>query len=58
VKRNFEVFDRLDFIDEIAQHIPDPGAQMGQEANGSLRHHADRNCATRLFSRASVAGKA
>jgi len=28
VKRNFEVFDPLDFIAEITQHIPDPGAQQ------------------------------
>ncbi len=28
VSRNFEVFDPLDFIAEIAQHIPDPGKQL------------------------------
>ena len=28
MKRNFEVFDPLDFIAEITQHIPDPGAQQ------------------------------
>jgi hypothetical protein len=28
VKRNFEVFDPLDFIAEITQHIPDQGAQQ------------------------------
>ena len=26
--RNFEVFDPLDFLAEITQHIPDPGMQM------------------------------
>jgi hypothetical protein len=31
--------------------------EMGQEANGALRHNADRGCATRRFSRAAVAGK-
>ena len=28
INRNFEVFDPLDFIAEITQHIPDPGAQQ------------------------------
>lgn len=28
VSRNFEVFDGLDFLAEITQHIPDPGMQM------------------------------
>ncbi len=28
VSRNFEVFDPLDFLAEITQHIPDPGMQM------------------------------
>ena len=28
VPRNFEVFDPLDFIAEITQHIPDPGMQL------------------------------
>lgn len=28
VSRNFEVFDPLEFLAEITQHIPDPGMQM------------------------------
>ncbi len=28
ISRNFEVFDPLDFLAEITQHIPDPGMQM------------------------------
>jgi ribosomal protein S27E len=28
VSRNFEVFDPLDFLAEVTQHIPDPGMQM------------------------------
>jgi hypothetical protein len=28
VSRNFEVFDPLDFLAEITQHIPDPGMQI------------------------------
>jgi hypothetical protein len=28
LSRNFEIFDPLDFIAEITQHIPDPGMQM------------------------------
>jgi len=44
VKRNFEVFDPLDFIAEITQHIPDPGAQQiryyGWYSNASRGHRA------------------
>ena len=28
ISRNFEVFDLLEFLAEITQHIPDPGMQM------------------------------
>jgi len=28
ISRNFEVFDPLEFLAEITQHIPDPGMQM------------------------------
>jgi len=28
VRRNFEVFEPLDFLAEITQHIPDPGMQL------------------------------
>jgi hypothetical protein len=44
VKRNFDVFDPLDFIAEITQHIPDPGAQQiryyGWYSNASRGHRA------------------
>jgi hypothetical protein len=36
--RNFQVFDPLDFLAEVTQHIPDPGAGPGP---GSGRFHLD-----------------
>ena len=56
VSRNFEVFDPLEFLAEITQHIPDPGMQMlpGQldaqliATSEQLARHPDQEQANRL----------